>query len=287
MAEQAILYDASKCSACKGCQVMCKQWNMLPSSLGKDVHKFSGSYQAPMDLAGSTRLIITFAEKEGGPNYVEWAFGRRSCNHCTDASCEKVCPVGAIYYTDNGTVKLNTDMCIGCQFCVSACPWHVPKFRENKGYTDKCTLCVDRAEQGRSPACVQTCPGAALHFGDRHEMIAKGKERVSYLMSKGFDKAELYGETQMGGLHIIQVAKYGLEAHGLVRNPEESALVKLVDIAKPVTGVAMAAVVLGLGASFMTGIGYDREDKTLAEYQADRREVLAQKEADKSSRGEM
>lgn len=259
MAENAILYDSSKCSACKGCQVMCKQWNMLPASLGKDVHPFSGSYQAPMDLSGDTRLIITFNESAGGPNGVEWAFTRRSCFHCTDPACMEICPSGAISKLENGTVRLDSAKCIGCKYCAMACPFEVPKYRENHNYTNKCTLCYDRVEQGREPACVHTCPAGALTFGPREETLATAKERVDYLKAKGFDRAELYGESEMGGLHVLTVAKYGLESHGLPRNPQMPDTLKLAQLMKPLTGLGVAAVVAGLGLSFVTAMGYQRD----------------------------
>ena len=208
MAENAILYDSSKCSACKGCQVQCKQWNMMPSSLGKDESKFSGGYQSMADLNGDTRLLIELREK-GAPAGVEWAFSRRACFHCKEPACMDVCPVGAISQLEDGTVKLDSGKCVGCKYCTAACPFEVPKYRENFGVSNKCTLCDDRVDQGREPACVQTCPAAALTFGPRDEQIAAGKARVGQLKTEGYDKAELYGETEMGGMHVLHVAKYG------------------------------------------------------------------------------
>ena len=89
--EVAILFDSSHCTGCKGCQVACKQWNMLPSTMELNGNKFTGSYQSPADLNGDTRLIMTFDEKESGNKYqpINFAVGRRSCFHCTDAACVK------------------------------------------------------------------------------------------------------------------------------------------------------------------------------------------------------
>jgi formate dehydrogenase iron-sulfur subunit len=261
MAENAILYDSSKCSACKGCQVQCKQWNMLPSSLGKDENGFTGSYQSMPTLNGDTRLLITFAEEEGQDG-IEWAFGRKACFHCSEPSCVDVCPVGALTKQENGSVKLDSRKCVGCKYCTAACPFEIPKFRENFGVSNKCTMCDDRVEQGREPACVQTCPAAALSFGQREEMLAAGKARVEELKAAGFDKAELYGETEMGGMHVLTVAKYGLEAHGLVRGPKRSDITDLFLLTKPAAAVGVAAVIGGLGMSFLTGIGYKRDTQT-------------------------
>ncbi len=258
MTESAILYDSSKCSACKGCQVMCKQWNMLPSSLSKDEYEFTGSYQSMSDLNGDTRLLIEFREQEA-ENGVDWAFSRRACFHCEEPACMEVCPVGAISKLDNGTVKLDSTKCVGCKYCVAACPFGVPKYRENFGVSNKCTLCDDRAAQGREPACVQTCPAAAIFYGTQPDMIAAGRNRVEELKAQGFDKAELYGVTEMGGMHSLTVAKYGYEAHGLIRDPKKNDITSLLLLAKPIAGLGVAAVIGGLGISFLTGLGYNRD----------------------------
>lgn len=260
MAENAILYDSSKCSACKGCQVQCKQWNNLPSALGKDENVFTGSYQSMFDLNGDTRLLIEFREKVGGRNGIEWSFSRRGCFHCSEPACADVCPTGALQKLENGTVKLDASKCTGCKYCTAACPFEVPKYRENFGVTNKCTMCDDRVDNGRSPACVQTCPAAALTFGTREEMLGAAKQRVEELKAEGFDKAELYGETEMGGLHTLFVAKYGFEAHGLIRDPKPNDITKFMALLKPVTGIAAVAVVAGLGLSFLTGVGYKRDE---------------------------
>lgn len=262
MAENAILYDASKCSACKGCQVQCKQWNMMPSSLGKDDNEFTGSYQSMPDLNGDTRLLIEFHEEEKASG-IEWAFSRRACFHCTEPTCMEVCPVGAISKLDDGTVKLDRTKCVGCKYCTAACPFEVPKYRENFNTSNKCTMCDDRVAQGREPACVKTCPAAALSFGPREDMLAAAKTRLDALKAEGFDKAELYGEAEMGGMHSLFIAPFGLEAHGLLRDPKKPDAVALFALIKPLTGVAAAAVVGGLGLSFLTGIGYRRDEITL------------------------
>ena len=261
MAENAILYDSSKCSACKGCQVSCKQWNGMPSTLELDGNEFTGTYQSPPDVNGDTRLMIEFRETESEKG-IEWAFSRRSCFHCVDPACAAVCPVKAITKLEDGTVKLDKTKCIGCKYCNGACPFGIPKFRENFGVSNKCTLCDDRTGMGREPACVQTCPAAALTYGSRAELLAAGKARVEQLKAEGYTKAELYGETEMGGMHVLHVAKYGLEAHGLKRGAQTPAMVTLLDLVKPLTGLGVGAMVAALGVSFMTGVGYKRDELT-------------------------
>jgi formate dehydrogenase beta subunit len=260
MAENAILYDSSKCSACKGCQVQCKQWNMLPSSLSKNTNEFTGTYQSMSALNGDTRILMTFAEKATDKG-VEWAFMRKACYHCTDPACLPVCPVGAISKLDNGTVKLDSTKCIGCKYCTAACPFEVPKYRESFGVSNKCTMCDDRVDQGRQPACVKTCPAHALFFGSRDEMLAAGRARIEVLKKEGFTKAELYGVTEMGGMHVLSVAKYGYEAHGLVRDPKIPDMVSLFGVMKPVVALGAAALAGGLVVSFLTGLGYKVSDQ--------------------------
>lgn len=266
MSEKAILFDSSLCTACKGCQVACKCWNNLPSPTELNANKFTGTYQNPPDLNGDTRLIITFNEQEGGKKGIEWAFGRRSCQHCTEAPCASVCPEAAIHVDEEtGMVTLDQDLCVGCQYCSIACPFDVPHYSKLEDglrtVVNKCTGCVDRIEQGLSPACVTTCQPGALKFGPRDEMIALAHERVHILKQRGFEDACMYGETEMGGLHVIQVFKYGTEAHGQIVDPKKSNLVDVLRVAKPVTGVVSALVVVGLGVMQGLATGYKRDER--------------------------
>ncbi|MCG5030890.1 4Fe-4S dicluster domain-containing protein [Mesosutterella sp. OilRF-GAM-744-9] len=265
--EVAILFDASHCTGCKGCQVACKQWNVLPSPLGLNATPFTGSYQCPPDLNGDTRLIMTFKETESGDKYhpINLAIGRRSCFHCTDAGCVKACSSGALYKKENGIVAIDPEKCNGCTFCQSGCPFDVPRYRPGDGIVDKCTLCMDRIEEGGVPACVKTCQPEALKFGPREKMIAAGRARVEFLKKKGFEKAELYGEKECGGLHILTVCQYGHEAYGLPTDPHPKAVLGAIRGMKAVTGVGTAAVVAGLAVSFAAAAGYRRKKVSLEE----------------------
>lgn len=266
MTEMAVYFDSSKCTACKGCQVACKTWNNLPSPLGTNEAKWSGTHQNPADLNGDTRLIITFNELEGDSKIkpVKWAFGRRACQHCTDAPCASVCPGGALVRNEEtGFVEVYQDKCVGCQYCHSACPFDVPRYESNglldKTVIDKCTGCADRVAHGMAPACVSACQPNALQFGDRDEMIAKGKEKVAWLHENGYPDACLYGEHEMGGLHVIQVLKYGIDAHDQVQDPKAPATAQLTQIIKPVTGAITGLTVAGLAAMFGLAVGYKRD----------------------------
>lgn len=261
MTEYAILYDSSLCTNCKGCQVACKCWNMQPSPIGLNENKFNG-YQNPPDLNGHTRLVQTFNEAEDPTTQkgVRWAFGRRSCQHCGDAPCAAVCPSGALHKDEEtGMVTIIEGKCIGCKYCLSACPFNVPRFRERDGRINKCTGCPDRIEQGLAPACVSTCQPDALKFGPRDEMLAIAHERVEKLHERGYAEASVYGEHEVGGSHTIHVLKYGLDAYMLPKDPQTSPTVQMTRIMKPVTGAATGLTVVGLAAMFALGVGYRRD----------------------------
>lgn len=262
MAEKAILFDTSQCSGCKGCQAACKCWNDLPSptALNADAPSFTGTYQNPPDLSGVTRLVMTFSEEQGGPKGIKWAFGRRSCQHCGDAPCATICPAGAIFVDEaTGLVTTDAARCIGCRFCASACPFDVPRYVGDRGVINKCTGCVDRVANGLAPACVTTCQPGALSFGDRDEMAARAEARAAVLRERGYADAVAYGADEVGGLHVIQVLKYGAAAHGQRPDPAVNPAVQLTQVMKPVTGAVTGLTVAGLAAMFALGAGYRRD----------------------------
>ncbi len=263
MSEMAIFFDSSRCTACKGCQVACKCWNNLPSptELNACAGNFTGTYQNPPDIGADTRLIITFDERDSDSQKgIEWAFGRRACQHCTNAACVSVCPAGALYKDEEtGMTTFDESKCVGCQRCSAACPYDVPRYHGSKGTINKCSGCIDRIQNGMEPACVATCQPNALQFGERDEMLQKAKDRVEWLHEHGYEKAVVYGENEMDGLHVIQVLKYGIEQHGQVVNPSISPITTLSEIVKPVAAVGMGATVVGLAAMFGLAAGYKRD----------------------------
>lgn len=266
--EKAILFDSSRCSGCKGCMVACKTWNLLPSPMQLNSQTWNASLQCPYDLGPNTRLTITFDElpSTNPSRPIDWAIGRRACMHCTDAGCVTACPSGALRYADTGMVVYDTDKCIGCSYCVGACPFDVPRHTGKDDLSgvniriNKCTGCPDRIEHGMDPACVTTCQPGALLFGDRDEMVAIAQERVELLKSKGFDKARAYGIDELGGTHVIEVLKYDIAGYELPDNPSISWLTQASNIMKPVLGIGFIALIAGLGACFISGVGYKRDE---------------------------
>ena len=235
MAEKAILFDATKCTACRGCQVACKQWNLNDEAITTVTNGVKatnrGSYENPPDLSSSTWLKMRFTEVENGGK-LRWLFTRQSCMHCTEAACVKVCPNGTLYHNELVFVEYNKDSCIGCGYCIDACPFSVPRFTRNLftgiAKMDKCTLCttrgLDRVHAGMEPACVKTCPPGALDYGDRDALVARGRDKVAALKTMGMTRANLYGETELGGLHVLYVLDDAPEVYKLPVKPRVAAV---------------------------------------------------------------
>src|SRR5690348_165608 len=160
--------DTSICIGCKACEVACKEWNQVPESM----HGFTGdSYDNTIDLGANTWRHVAFIEQpqqdddfdlvewglqtyQGGDG-IRWLMASDVCKHCTDAACLNVCPTGALFRTEFGTVVVQEDICNGCGYCVPACPFGVLAKREDDGRVWKCTLCYDRLKDGMEPACAQ------------------------------------------------------------------------------------------------------------------------------------
>ncbi len=239
--EMAKLIDLSKCTGCRACQVACKNWNSQPAAQTENV----GSYQNPQDLQHNTWTLIRFQEGEKENGDLEWIFRKDGCMHCTDASCVRVCPTGALSYGEMGAVRLNQDLCIGCKYCTIACPFNIPRYDSASEKTYKCTLCEDRITNNLVPACVKACPTGTLSWGTKEEMIKKGNERVKELAAMGYEDASLYGDKYVEGTHVMYVLTEE-EGHydKLVKSPSVPLSVKLwKNVAKPLGLFTVGAVI--------------------------------------------
>lgn len=157
-----------------------------------------------------------------------WLMSSDVCKHCTHAGCLDNCPTGALFRTEFGTVVVQADVCNGCGYCVSGCPFGVidrrekDKTVEHHGNAQKCTLCYDRLKEGQTPACAQTCPTTSIKFGTREEMLKIAQERVAQLHAQGMTEARLYGansEDGVGGTGSIFLLLDDPEVYGLPPDP--------------------------------------------------------------------
>jgi formate dehydrogenase iron-sulfur subunit len=252
MAEKAILFDTTKCIACRACQVACKQWNSLDGEKTTN----AGNYENPPDLSSDTWMRIRFSEvSASGDAGVTWLFTRQACMHCTDAACVRVCPTGALYHDALGFVGYNKEICSGCGYCAEFCPFSVPRMRGNNisgvRKAEKCVFCQDRVQNGYEPACVKTCPPNALVFGNRDELVIKGKQRVQEIKSQ-YPNAYLYGEKELGGLHVLYVLTNAPVAHGLPVSPEvPPATVVWKSVIQPLGYAVVGLTVVGLGLNYL------------------------------------
>ena len=192
--EMGFFTDATLCIGCKACEVACKQWNMLPSD-GMD---WSGkSYDNTLHLGATTWRHVTFTEQavDGG---VRWLFNSDVCKHCTAAPCQEACPTGALIYNEFGNVYVQQDVCNGCGYCVSACPFGVLGRSASDGAAHKCTLCYDRQRDGLEPACAKACPTDSIQFGPISRLHEIARQRVAHLHAQGQTTAYLYGAEDAG-----------------------------------------------------------------------------------------
>ena len=247
-----MLLDLSVCIGCRACQVACKEWNELPIELTEQ----SGSYENPKALSGTTWKQVKFLEQPASDQPAdpsappEWLFYSDSCKHCAEAPCLTACPTGAIFRTQDGIVLINEEVCNGNGHCVGACPFHVVGLREDTGIAGKCTFCYERVDAGLETACAQVCPTDCIEFGERAELVQRAHRRVGQLSERGVPQANLYGETELGGLSVIYVLTQTPQRYGLPSDPRTTTEL-LLRAALATTGIVL--LFLGIYAVFRVG----------------------------------
>jgi formate dehydrogenase iron-sulfur subunit len=185
MADKSFFIDTTKCTACRGCQIACKQWNRNPGT--KTFQR--GSHQNPADLSFFTYKLVRFSELEEGGN-PKWYFFPDQCRHCMEPPCKATADslgskaivqdeaTGAVIFNPKVSIKPADFKTIR-----ESCPYDIPRYHERMGVMAKCTMCIDRIKEGLLPACVKTCPTGTMNFGDRKAMLEMANKRLGQVKS--------------------------------------------------------------------------------------------------------
>jgi formate dehydrogenase iron-sulfur subunit len=305
--------DTSICIGCKACEVACKEWNRNPQdseyellgssydntgSLGADTWRHVAFIEQDREQIGrareSGRALVSLGMPGLGPPGQDraanlagadttppdtpdfrWLMSSDVCKHCTNAGCLDVCPTGALFRTEHGTVVVQDDVCNGCGTCVAGCPFGVIERRRdgtagpkterdftpgeqaptpNAGVAQKCTLCYDRIVDGQTPACAQACPTTSIKYGEREDMVATAKERVAELHAQGLTEARLYGANDsdgVGGTGSVFLLLDEPEVYGLPPDPR----VPTADLPRMFkrAGLAAAGMLAAATGAFLAG----------------------------------
>ncbi len=273
--------DTSVCIGCKACEVACKEWNRVP----EDGLEFTGhSYDNTGGLGADTWRHVAFIEQRaalglehGAPDSLaveaarlavaegrgletqaddhgfRWLMSSDVCKHCTSAACLDVCPTGALFRTEFGTVVVQEDVCNGCGYCIPACPFGVIDQRKGDGRAWKCTLCYDRLKDDQEPACAKACPTDSIQFGELDELRERARGRVEELHHGGAAEARLYGEDPgdgVGGfgaffLLLDDPEVYGLPPDPVVTTRELPAMYRTAALAAGTVAVGVLAAFAG------------------------------------------
>jgi len=195
----SMLYDATRCVGCKSCEAACKEWNRLPVEM-----------TPPQDLSGTTFTLIKLHEDV---NNSEEVFRKYQCMHCLYPACATVCPVGALYKLDWGPVVYDEARCIGCRYCMAACPFGIPRYDWSQAIplVRKCTFCVGR-EGGA--ACAEACPTGALVYGKRSEVLEIAQARIAENPGQ-YAEDRVYGEEEVGGTSVLYLSPVSFDQVGL------------------------------------------------------------------------
>jgi formate dehydrogenase iron-sulfur subunit len=255
--------DTSVCIGCKACEVACKEWNLVP---GSPLEWTGASFDNTLELGANNWRHVAFVEQSAAPGRqapsgqapavdgMRWLMSSDVCKHCTSAACLEVCPTGALFRSEFGSVVVQEDICNGCGYCVPACPFGVIGRREDDGRAFKCTLCYDRLKDGMEPACAKACPTDSIQYGPVEELRERAAARVEQLHRLEVEEARLYLESDadgIGGAGAFFLLLDDPEVYGLPPDPVSTTrdLPRLWRSA----GLAAAALAAGIAAAFLGG----------------------------------
>jgi formate dehydrogenase iron-sulfur subunit len=266
------LVDVNNCIGCKACQVACKQWNDREGESTELLVQLG--FQNPPALSAKTYTLISAHEipDDAAPGGLRYTFAMRRCFHCLEPACVSACPTTALFRQEDGPVVYSAEKCIGCRYCMLACPWDVPtaEWDSLAPKIQKCTHCADRTDQplplarnGQAlsphetelfketmavPACVKACPADALVYGEREEMLKEARRRIAARPDRYVD--HIYGEKEAGGTSVLYVSNVPFEKLGFpdVGNKSYPGFSKPALTAVPPAVMAVGAM---LGAAYV------------------------------------
>ncbi len=249
---KAIKFDSTRCIACHACQVACKRWWELKAESTTLSAVEGTEWTNPPDLTPRTWVLVKFVGIGEGEDF-RWRFVQERCMHCLNPSCRNACPVGAITKYEEGPVVINVDVCIGCKYCVAACPFKIPRYDPVTNKVYKCTLCPDRIRGGLEPACVHACPTNALEFGERGKMLEEAQDKAEAI--GGY----VYGDDENEGTSVFMVTDIPPEQlrYNKVEKTQPISM-QIKDFIVPAGGVLTLAV---LGALAGISIVANRREK--------------------------
>jgi len=229
-----ILVDVTRCTGCNQCVEACVDSNQLGTSNFMIQHSPDGL---------SARRWSSIVESPAG------GFVRKFCRHCLEPACVSACLVGAMYRTPEGGVLYDSQKCMGCRYCMMACPFGIPRYEWESPtpLVQKCTLCYSRLEQGELPACVDICPEGVLTFGERSELLAIANQRIQE--AAHIYLPIVYGAHEVGGTAVMYISNVPLDFLGYHGKPIEEPMPELtwVWLSKvPAISIGVAGLMTGL-----------------------------------------
>ena len=241
--EKSVLIDLTRCIGCRACQVACKQWNERTTRKTF----LDGNFTNPKKMTSDCYTHIRFIEdqRDGGP---VWSYIKDQCLHCAEPACVSVCPVTALKKTETGPVVYDYDRCIGCRYCMMACPFHIPKYEWEKvlPWVQKCSFCSERIKDGLEPACIKVCPTETMFYGDRKTVLMEAEQRIKNNPAKYVQ--HIYGKREAGGTTWMYISDVPFDKLGFKMDVPEYPLATL-------TWDYIAKIPALFGIVFVAGVG--------------------------------